>query len=431
MMWQRMRSIGAISAALGAGCVAGAADNAVVATAEDAPEAPMDARVFISPEDLTGGPVTMDIPAAFDRSMAPTPDAPDPDAVARDAGLDAASVDIAADAAYLDAGIDVPALDVGAGPPPLDARVDLGAPDVTGRPDAVSVDAPRDVGAVDVSTCPPGQALCPTTPFMSEPASSFRCTATIAGRCPGADLVIRGDWIADDTDGNLLALSAPRFDATAAELAEGCVAAAGLRRLLHFNFAVLNVGNSRFNVGRPDERDTLHWEFFTPHRHFHIKGWGDYRLRTLAGREVGHGRKQSFCLEDNIRQEGAREEDREFAPPRCDLFDPSGRPEDRPEFGLSVGWGDEYPSGIRCQWIDIGSPDPTAADYLPDGIYVLAITVNTGDTTATPLYRELDYSNNAASIRVELEDATVRACVGTAGDACAGGHVRCDGTCAP
>lgn len=422
MMWQRMGSIGAISAALGAGCVAGAGDTAVVPPAEDAPAASMDSRVFINPGDLTGSVVTMDVPVAVDRPTGPAPDAPAADAGPPDVGLDVASIDAGTELPPIDAGVDVPAIDV---------RTDVGPPDVTSGPDVVSVDVPRDVAAVDAPRCPSGQALCPTTPFMSEPASSFRCTATIAGRCPGADLVIRGDWIADDTGGNFLALSAPRFDATAAEVAEGCVSAAGLRRLLHFNFAVLNVGNTHFNVGRPDERDTLHWEFFTPHRHFHIKGWGDYRLRTLAGREVGHGRKQSFCLEDNIRREGAREEDREFAPPRCDLFDPSGLPEDRPEFGLSVGWGDEYPSGIRCQWIDIGSPDPSAADYLPNGIYVLAITVNTGDTTATPLYRELDYTNNAASIRVELADATVRACVDTAGDACAGGHVRCDGSCAP
>ncbi len=431
MTWHRMSSIGVISAALGAGCVAGGADTAVVPPADDTPSAAMDTRVFITPGDLTGVLVTMDIPMALDRPTMAAPDAPAADAGTPDVGIDVgtevASLDVGMDVAPLDAGLDVPALDV----PALDVPTDVGPADVISRPELVSADVPRDIAAVDVRTCPSGQALCPTTPFMSEPASSFRCTATIAGRCPGADLVIRGDWIADDTDGNYLALSAPRFDATAAEVAEGCVSAAGLRRLLHFNFAVLNVGNSRFNVGRPDERDTVHWEFFTPHRHFHIKGWGDYRLRTLAGREVGHGRKQSFCLEDNIRQEGAREEDREFAPPRCELFDPGGPPEDRPEFGLSVGWGDEYPSGIRCQWIDIGSPDPSAADYLANGIYVLAITVNTGDTTATPLYRELDYSNNAASIRVELEDATVRACVGTAGDACAGGHVRCDGSCGP
>jgi hypothetical protein len=431
MMWHRMSSIGAISAALGAGCVAGGADTAVVPRADDTPSASMEAPVFITPGDLTGVLVTMDIPTAFDRPTMAAPDAPAADAGTLDVGLD-----VGTEVAPLDAGIDVPPIDVapldaGIDVPALDVRTDVGPADAISRPEVVSADVPRDIVAVDVRACPSGQALCPTTPFMSEPASSFRCTATIAGRCPGADLVIRGEWIADDTDGNVLALSAPRFDATAAEVAEGCVSAAGLRRLLHFNFAVLNVGNSRFNVGRPDERDTVHWEFFTPHRHFHIKGWGDYRLRTLAGREVGHGRKQSFCLEDNIRQEGAREEDREFAPPRCELFDPGGPPEYRPEFGLSVGWGDEYPSGIRCQWIDIGSPDPSAADHLANGIYVLAITVNTGDTTATPLYRELDYSNNAASIRVEIEDATVRACVGTAGDACAGGRVRCDGSCGP
>ena len=305
-------------------------------------------------------------------------------------------------------------------------------------PDAGSVDTRRfDAGRDPYAgrACPAGQARCPVTAFRDEPAAWHRCTPLIAGACPAPDIIIRREWIADDTDEptpNVMRVTLDRFAPTAPEVTEGCVRSIGWRRLLRFNFAAINIGTGAFHVGRPDENDRVHWQYFTAHGHFHVRGWGDYALRTLAGVDAVRGRKQSFCLEDNIREEGGDPSQRRYAPPLCELFSAEQPYAERAEFGLSPLWGDEYPSDVPCQWLDIGPETPSAgADHVPDGIYNLAVAVNVGDLTPTPLYRESNYANNSASIRIELRGLTVRRCADNAGDACPGGVARrsCEGAC--
>lgn len=308
------------------------------------------------------------------------------------------------------------ACDYGADAPPADARRYVPPAD------------PTDGGA-----CPPGQMRCPWTAFRDEPPAFARCQPAPTGRCPAPDIVIRRDWIADDTDEpvpNRMFLDTQTFLSTSAEVVEGCVRAPGRRRLLRFNFAAMNLGDGAFRVGRPDENDRLHWENFTAHGHFHIRGWGDYSLRRLDGSVVVSGRKQSFCLEDNIREGEADGELRQFAPPRCANFSFDWEFHERPEFGLSPSWGDEYPSNTPCQWIDLGPAEGSASDRVPDGIYRLAVAVNIGDRTPEPLYRESNYDNNRVEVRVEIAASAARLCVDNAGDACPGGAPRsCDGRC--
>lgn len=283
--------------------------------------------------------------------------------------------------------------------------------------------------------CPAGQVRCPVTAFRDEPTAWHRCTASVAGQCPAPDIIVRREWIADDTDEptpNVLHMTLTRFRPTDPEVTEGCVRGIGWRRLLRFNFAAVNIGSGPLNLGRPDENDRVHWEFFTAHGHFHARGWGDYALRTLAGADAVRGRKQSFCLEDNIREEGGDPERRRYAPPLCELFSAEQAYEDRPEFGLSPLWGDEYPSDLSCQWLDVGPERASdGADYVADGIYNLVVAVNVGDRTAAPLYRESNYANNTATIRVELRALGARRCADNAGDACPGGAARrtCEGAC--
>jgi len=311
------------------------------------------------------------------------------------------------------------------------------AVDTVAVPDAGSVDTRRfDAGPDPYAgrACPAGQARCPVTAFRDEPSAWHRCTALIAGACPAPDIVIRREWIADDTDepiANVMRVTLNRFAPTDPEVTEGCVRSIGWRRLLRFNFAAINIGTGAFHVGRPDENDRIHWQYFTAHGHFHVRGWGDYALRTLAGAEAVRGRKQSFCLEDNIREEGGDPSLRRYAPPLCELFSAEQPYEERAEFGLSPLWGDEYPSDVPCQWLDIGPETAsTGADYVPDGIYTLAVAVNVGDLTPAPLYRESNYANNSASIRIELRGLTARRCADNAGDACPGGARRsCEGAC--
>jgi hypothetical protein len=308
------------------------------------------------------------------------------------------------------------ACDYGADAPPADARRYVPPPD------------PTDGGA-----CPAGQMRCPYTAFLDEPPSFARCQPAPLGRCPVPDIVIRRDWIADDTDEptpNRLYLETLTFLSSSAEVTERCVRGPGRRRVLRFNFAALNLGDGPFRVGRPDENDRVHWENFTAHGHFHIRGWGDYSLRTIEGAMVVSGRKQSFCLEDNIRDGDADPSQRVFEPPRCANFSFDWEFHERPEFGLSPMWGDEYPSNVPCQWIDLGPEAPTASDRVADGIYRLALAVNVGDNSPQPLYREGNYDNNRVEIRVEIRPTSARACADTAGDLCPGGARRsCEGAC--
>jgi hypothetical protein len=280
----------------------------------------------------------------------------------------------------------------------------------------------------DTAGCPEGQGLCPQTPFNNEPTSNYTCQALVGALCPAPDLMVFGALLVDDGDGHHIQITVQNFADGDSEIAEGCVFGTGMRRLLRFNFAAVNVGTQNMNVGRPDERDSVHWEFFVPHGHFHVKGWGDYRLRAIStGTEVGYGHKQSFCLEDNIRTSDMSGP-RQFPPPLCSNFDATAPLESRPEFGLSVGWGDEYPGNVRCQWIDLGPADSSTAGFVPDGFNDLAVSVNMS-RDGSHLYRENNYGNNTTRVRVQITGNNVDACVDTAGDACAGGHVRCDGSC--
>jgi hypothetical protein len=303
-------------------------------------------------------------------------------------------------------------------------------PDTTALPD-VSGDTVVDVKPEDDVVpiqCPDGMSLCPSTPFNNERRSSYRCRAPVSGACPAPDLVVGRAWIFDPDRNQRLYLTEETFATDAAELNEGCITAPGTRRLLRFNFAAFNRGNENLNVGRPNEADPTHWEFFSAHGHWHVKGWGDLKLRRLDGVVVGRGRKLSFCLEDNIR-ENDMAGPRQFAPPLCARFDPRSSYSERPEFGLSVGWGDIYPHDVRCQFIDLGPPAPTSPGYLRDDFYDLILAINIGDRTSAPLYRESNYSNNSETYRVEIRQGEATVCTSNAGDACPVGHYNCAGAC--
>jgi hypothetical protein len=304
--------------------------------------------------------------------------------------------------------------------------------------DAPAGDARRYTPPADPTNggaCPAGQLRCPYTAYRDEPPSFARCQPAPAGRCPAPDIIVRREWLADDTDEpvpNRLYLDTLTFLSSAPEVVERCVRAPGRRRLLRFNFAALNIGDGPFRVGRPDENDGVHWENFTAHGHFHIRGWGDYALRAIDGATLVTGRKQSFCLEDNIREGEADPSMRTFEPPRCANFSFDWTFDERPEFGLSPMWGDEYPSNLPCQWLDLGPDAPSGgSDRVPDGIYRLAVAVNVGDRTTEPLYRESNYDNNRVEIRVEITPTAARPCADNAGDLCTGTTARrsCDGRC--
>jgi glucose/arabinose dehydrogenase len=125
------------------------------------------------------------------------------------------------------------------------------------------------------------------------------------------------------------------------------------------------------------------------HRHWHLLGFERYELRR-AGQAVAavHDQKTGFCLGDRY---ATVERPAATAPSavyrsRCGLGEPQllGIEE-----GISVGYGDDYKANLEGQYLRL--------DGLPAGRYVLAHVVN-----ADHRLHELDYTNNAASLLLEL-----------------------------
>jgi Lysyl oxidase len=126
------------------------------------------------------------------------------------------------------------------------------------------------------------------------------------------------------------------------------------------------------------------------HRHWHLLGFERYTLRRVGRRApAAKDRKTGFCLGDRYKV-------RRPVPPaaapeavfthRCGL--------DEPELlgieqGISVGYGDDYGAILEGQYIPLTG--------LRAGRYVLIHRVN-GDRQL----RERDYTNNAASVLIDL-----------------------------
>jgi lysyl oxidase len=125
------------------------------------------------------------------------------------------------------------------------------------------------------------------------------------------------------------------------------------------------------------------------HRHWHFLGFERYELRR-AGRErvLVRDRKTGFCLGDRY----ASRRRLPAAPPRpvyetrCGLSAPGLLGVTQ---GISVGYGDDYAANLEGQYIPLTGLRP--------GRYVLVHRVN-----GARRLRESDFSNNAASLLLEL-----------------------------
>ena len=112
---------------------------------------------------------------------------------------------------------------------------------------------------------------------------------------PMPDLVVKlSDLVAE------LSVAAFNFSSRSCSLVEGCIAAAGRRRILRFSVSVLNQGLA--DVRLPDPRlHPLSFHFSPCHQHFHYDHFAQYSL-SRNGSVAVQGHKQAFCLEDT-RQE--------------------------------------------------------------------------------------------------------------------------------
>jgi hypothetical protein len=137
------------------------------------------------------------------------------------------------------------------------------------------------------------------------------------------------------------------FAAGACEVVEGCTVA-GNRRLLRFDLSTPNIGRADLYLGSPTAagHPPGRFEFGTCHRHWHLRGYADYRLVDGDGVEVGRGHKQSFCLLDSGRYMGLG----------TDI--PAAMRYNCGNQGIHAGWMDVYGRGLDCQYVDITGVAP-------------------------------------------------------------------------
>ena len=193
------------------------------------------------------------------------------------------------------------------------------------------------------------------------------------------------------------------FGGSTCTVKEGCVTSPGKHLLLRFNGSTANVGKADLVIGNPGSCGNL-FIFDDCHQHYHFQQFAVYRVWTLDGYdtwvanrdltisadaginaqlialalssgELTSTRKQGFCITDDVRYLST-------AGPatyqNCDTTQ-----------GLSVGWEDQYPPQIPCQFAQI--------DGLVDGMYVLEMHVN-----PELILPESDYTNNTGAVMFQF-----------------------------
>jgi len=162
---------------------------------------------------------------------------------------------------------------------------------------------------------------------------------------------------------------------------EGCVTGLGQRRVVRFGTRTGNLGTAAFLLGSPDESNPL-WTFDSCHEAFELVGFARYELLdATTGALVLTGVKQGFCMRDSEpwELEGG---------PGCRDYDCTRQ-------GIAQGCADNYGSELQCQWVDITD--------VPSGAYTLRVVINYSQQMP-----ELDYSNNAVTIDLQITDDAVQ-----------------------
>jgi Lysyl oxidase/WD40-like Beta Propeller Repeat len=130
---------------------------------------------------------------------------------------------------------------------------------------------------------------------------------------------------------------------------------------------------------------------YTPestHTHWHLLDFQRYELRTVEGELLVRDRKSGFCLADHYGQAARRVAN--FSGPHflgnCAAYQPGAM---SVEQGTSPGYTDLYPPHFHGQNLELRG--------VAEGVYVLVHRAN-----ADEALEELDYANNAASLRIRL-----------------------------
>ena len=156
-----------------------------------------------------------------------------------------------------------------------------------------------------------------------------------------------------------------------------------------------------------DDAGRLRYTPESTHSHWHLLDFQRYELRTLAGDLVVRDRKSGFCLADHYGL--ARRRVAVFTGGRFYGNCASSQPRALAvEQGTSIGFTDLYPAHFHGQNLELRG--------VPAGDYVLVHRTNPQGRL-----EELDYTNNAASLRIRLtwrggtpRVETLRTCDGSA-----------------
>jgi Lysyl oxidase len=242
---------------------------------------------------------------------------------------------------------------------PDDVVMDQGSFDIV-----LQVDDPGPTPIVNCTTaaeCGAGQTCC-LSGFLGT------CQTLAAGAsCPLPDLIV-----SLETAQNSITIGHRDFPASSCAIAEGCVNAAGDRRLLSFSTQTPNIGQADMILGDPTSQPGF--EFSTCHNHFHFEGYANYELLDATGNVAATGHKQAFCLLDSTPV----------------LPDANPSPRYHCSFqGIQRGWSDIYGNGLDCQWVDITG--------VAEGDYRLRITIN-----PTHILPESNYDNNTIEVPVHI-----------------------------
>jgi hypothetical protein len=261
---------------------------------------------------------------------------------------------------------------VGGGSTRLALRFEVGADEVaTGQSlleIAVEVEEPPSLSTLCSSDaeCGEAQVCCIAGRYGT-------CQSLEAGQtCPLPDLTVSAEAATSS-----LLINDEVFPPDSCAIEEGCVAAAGRRRLLRFSTMTPNIGAADLVLGRPD--GTPGFEYAACHGHYHFEGYASYELLDRGGAVVATGHKQAFCLLDSAPVEMA-------GAPTTPRF--------HCEFqGIQRGWADMYDAALDCQWVDITD--------VPAGEYSLRISINTEQIIA-----ESNFDNNTVEIPVTVTAPT-------------------------
>lgn len=136
------------------------------------------------------------------------------------------------------------------------------------------------------------------------------------------------------------------------------------------------------------------------HNHWHIIDFDRYQV---LGQAQAVGEKHGYCVDDNSTPHGGPIPGQPADPVYTEntscgeqaAGDPGGIPAATSiREGMSIGWGDTYPSSLPNQAIDVSS--------LADGVYTVKVCAN-----QQGLLLETDTSNDCASISVDIQGDTV------------------------